>query len=145
MIAPEIESMANNLMSYGTANHCLSGGGNLFNVSTKVKVTLYSSALCRGDPCVGAGIAQPVLTSALDWSASRPCRITPVETDPGTHWIGGWVGLNAGLEGLKKRKILNIRQSNPVKLTTHLHLMPRSRMVELYLHSPIWLHGIVHN
>jgi hypothetical protein len=30
-----------------------------------------------------------------------------------------------------------------VKLTTHLHLVPRSRMVELYLHSPICLHGIV--
>jgi hypothetical protein len=30
-----------------------------------------------------------------------------------------------------------------VKLTTHLHLVPRSRMVELYLHSPICLHGVV--
>jgi hypothetical protein len=30
-----------------------------------------------------------------------------------------------------------------VKLTTHLHLLPRSRKVELYLHSPIRLHGIV--
>jgi hypothetical protein len=29
------------------------------------------------------------------------------------------------------------------KLTTHFHLVPRSRMVELYLHSPICLHGIV--
>jgi hypothetical protein len=26
---------------------------------------------------------------------------------------------------------------------THLHLMPRSRMAELYLHSPICLHGMV--
>jgi hypothetical protein len=32
-----------------------------------------------------------------------------------------------------------------VKLTTHLHLVPRSRMVELYLHSPIRLHGVVIN
>jgi hypothetical protein len=30
-----------------------------------------------------------------------------------------------------------------VKLTTHLHLVPRSRMVELYVHSSIRLHGIV--
>jgi hypothetical protein len=30
-----------------------------------------------------------------------------------------------------------------VKLTTHLHLVPRSRKVELYLHSPICFHGIV--
>jgi hypothetical protein len=32
-----------------------------------------------------------------------------------------------------------------VKLTAHLHLMPRSRMVVLYLHSPIHLHGIMLN
>jgi hypothetical protein len=32
-----------------------------------------------------------------------------------------------------------------VKLTTHLHLVPRSRKVELYLHSPICHHGIVFN
>jgi hypothetical protein len=32
-----------------------------------------------------------------------------------------------------------------VKLTTHLHLAPRSRMVELYLHSPIHLHDVVLN
>jgi len=35
------------------------------------------------------------LTSALDggeWSASRPGRFTPMESDPGTHWIGGWMG-----------------------------------------------------
>jgi hypothetical protein len=30
-----------------------------------------------------------------------------------------------------------------VKLTTHLHLVPRLRMVELYLHSPIRLYGMV--
>jgi hypothetical protein len=29
-----------------------------------------------------------------------------------------------------------------VKVTTHLHQVPRSRMVELYLHSPICLNGI---
>jgi hypothetical protein len=32
-----------------------------------------------------------------------------------------------------------------MKLTTDLHLVPRSRMVELYLYSPICLHGIVLN
>jgi hypothetical protein len=32
-----------------------------------------------------------------------------------------------------------------MKLTTHLHLVPRSRMVELYLHSKICLHGVVPN
>jgi hypothetical protein len=32
-----------------------------------------------------------------------------------------------------------------VMLTTHLHQVPRSRMVELYLHSPLSLRGIVVN
>jgi hypothetical protein len=32
-----------------------------------------------------------------------------------------------------------------VKLTTHLHLVPRSTMVDLNLHSPICLHGTVLN
>jgi hypothetical protein len=31
------------------------------------------------------------------------------------------------------------------KLTTHLHLVPRPRKVELYFHSLICLHGIVLN
>jgi hypothetical protein len=32
-----------------------------------------------------------------------------------------------------------------VKLTTHLHQKQRSRMVEMYLHSSIRLHGVVVN
>jgi hypothetical protein len=32
-----------------------------------------------------------------------------------------------------------------VKLTIHLHLVLRSRIVELYLHSPIHIHGVVLN
>jgi hypothetical protein len=31
------------------------------------------------------------------------------------------------------------------ELTTHLHLVPRSRMLELHLHSPIPLHGVLLN
>jgi hypothetical protein len=49
------------------------------------------------------------LTSALvegEWSTSRPGRFTPGERAPGTHWIGGWVGLRAGLNDLEKRKFL---------------------------------------
>jgi hypothetical protein len=29
-----------------------------------------------------------------------------------------------------------------VKLTTHLHLVPRSNIVEVYIHSPAWLLGV---
>jgi hypothetical protein len=49
------------------------------------------------------------LTSALvggEWSASRPCRFTPLEIFPGTHWIGGLLGPRAGLEGMEKWKFL---------------------------------------
>jgi hypothetical protein len=63
------------------------------------------------------------LTSALDrgvWSASRPGHFTPRERNPGTHWIGGWVGARAGLDALSKRKFpapagnptLNIQSSS---------------------------------
>jgi hypothetical protein len=57
------------------------------------------------------------LTSALDgseWSASRPDRFTPRERAPGTHWIGGWLGLRAVLDAVVKRKIPSPRrESNP--------------------------------
>jgi hypothetical protein len=32
-----------------------------------------------------------------------------------------------------------------LNLTTHFHLVPRQRMVEPYLHSPMYFHGIMHN
>jgi hypothetical protein len=47
------------------------------------------------------------LTSALDGGeqpASRPGRPLPPGIDPGTHWIGGWVGLVAGLDTEVKEK-----------------------------------------
>jgi hypothetical protein len=61
-------------------------------------------------------MAPAFLTSALDggkWSASRPCRFTPEESAPATHWIGDWVGPRFGLEDVEKRKTLLRRQSNP--------------------------------
>jgi hypothetical protein len=48
------------------------------------------------------------LTLALDggeWSASRSGRFTPRIRTSGTHWIGGWVGLIAGLDAVVKTKI----------------------------------------
>jgi hypothetical protein len=51
------------------------------------------------------------LNSALvedEWSASRPGRLTPEETAPGTHWIGGWVGLRADLYDVTNRKFLTL-------------------------------------
>jgi len=45
------------------------------------------------------GCVAPLLTSTLEgdeWSASCLGRFTTREKAPGTHWIGGWVGLRAG-------------------------------------------------
>jgi hypothetical protein len=56
------------------------------------------------------------LTLALDGelSASRSSLFTPKERDPGTHWVGGWVGTRADLEVAVKRKIPSPRrESNP--------------------------------
>jgi hypothetical protein len=55
-------------------------------------------------------MAPPFLTLALvggQWSALRPCLFTPGEIAPGTHWIGGWLGLRAGLDAVKKKKYLD--------------------------------------
>jgi hypothetical protein len=38
----------------------------------------------------------------------RHYRFTPEESEPGTHWIGGWVGPKAGLDEVKKIKFLTL-------------------------------------
>jgi hypothetical protein len=46
------------------------------------------------------------LTSVLiggEWSTSRPGCF-----NPGTHWIGGWVDPKAGLDDVKKSKLLTL-------------------------------------
>jgi hypothetical protein len=51
------------------------------------------------------------LISALvgvEWSVSRPGRVTPGEGSPGTHRIGGWVGPRAGLDEVEKRKFFTL-------------------------------------
>jgi hypothetical protein len=45
------------------------------------------------------------LTSVL---ASHPCRFNPGERTPGTHYIGGRMDPKAGLDDLKKGKILTL-------------------------------------
>jgi hypothetical protein len=47
-------------------------------------------------------------------SAPRPGRLS-LGIDPGTHWIGGWVGPRAGLKAVEKGKILPCRESNPAR------------------------------
>jgi hypothetical protein len=60
-----------------------------------------------------------------EWSASRAGSFTPGETDPDTHWIGGWVGTRAGLDAVVKRKIFSSRQeSNPCRTVRNLVATP---------------------
>jgi hypothetical protein len=54
-----------------------------------------------------------------------------VQTGSGAHWSSYTMGTGDFPRG--------------VKLTTHLHLVPRLRMVELFLCSPICFHGMVLN
>jgi hypothetical protein len=47
------------------------------------------------------------LTSALDGVSCQrhaPAEFYPRERNPGTHWIGGWVDLRAGLDAEAKEK-----------------------------------------
>jgi hypothetical protein len=37
-----------------------------------------------------------------------PRPLYPGEKPPGTHWIGGWVDLRAGLDDLEKRKFFTL-------------------------------------
>jgi hypothetical protein len=48
----------------------------------------------------GVNVKIHILLSLVegDWSTSRPGIFNPVERAPGTHWLGGWVDLRAGLE-----------------------------------------------
>jgi hypothetical protein len=39
-----------------------------------------------------------------EWFAKCSGRFTPGERDPGTHWIGGWVGPRPGVDPWQKIK-----------------------------------------
>jgi hypothetical protein len=71
----------------------------------------------RQDIIETGGIASLFLTSAvgdIEWSASRSGCFTFGEIAPGTHWIGGWVGTEAGLNAVEQNKISYTNwQSNP--------------------------------
>jgi hypothetical protein len=67
------------------------------------------------------------LTSELDggkWSASRPGHFTFRERDPGTHWIGGWVGPRAVLDAVMKRKIPRMSERTRLNYLNKLNQVP---------------------
>jgi hypothetical protein len=56
----------------------------------------------------GTGDTAPcILNLGTRWrlTTSLPCRFTPRERSTGTHWTGSWVGLTAGTNAIKTRKI----------------------------------------
>jgi hypothetical protein len=82
----------------------------------------------------GTGITQSVwrratvrTTEVRFPAGARDFSEHSVETDSGAHPV-----YNPMATGVKPARC--------VKLTTDFHAVPRSRMVELYLHSPIYLH-----
>jgi hypothetical protein len=84
-----------------------------------------------------------LFTSALvggEWSASRPGRFIPGERALGTHWIRGWVGRRAGLDGVEKRKFLTL----PELELQHLGRLARSQSLYRlrYPGSPC-VHGLL--
>jgi hypothetical protein len=65
-------------------------------------------SLCAMKTYGGVAVYPPLITFAVDgdeWSASRPCRYTPGDIAPGTHFIGGWVCPRVGQEAVVKSKI----------------------------------------
>jgi hypothetical protein len=69
------------------------------------------------------------IVEILQFSTASRTALWP--TQPHIQCIPGWGGFPRGKSG------------RGVKLTSHLHLMKTSRMVELYLNSSIYLHCIL--
>jgi hypothetical protein len=74
------------------------------HVKIELSLCLINYALCHEDIRGRGAIAPPFLTSSLngsEWSASRPSRFSPGESDHGTHWIGDCVGTRADLDDVE--------------------------------------------
>jgi hypothetical protein len=70
-------------------------------------VPLHAMEAYGGRGGIAPTHTQPRPLDGGEWSASRPGRtLPPGERNPGTHWIGGWVGPRAGLDAGAIRKIL---------------------------------------
>jgi hypothetical protein len=86
--------------------------------TSKVKLSCYHH---EGNKMERSYSSYSLLTLALgggdEWSTSPlGCTFNPGKRTPGTHWIGGWVGLRPGLDTEARGKILCLcRGSNPVR------------------------------
>jgi hypothetical protein len=80
-------------------DHCL----------VKVKLSLCLTKHHTMKTYTGNGVIAPrILDLGTRWMrvvGSTPRPLYPRERDPGTHWIGDWVGSRAVLDAVVKRKI----------------------------------------
>jgi hypothetical protein len=65
-----------------------------------------------------------------------PAALPPGKEPPGTHWIGGWVDLRAGLNEMEKRKFLTL---------PGLELRPLGRPAHKLVAIPTMLFWLLNN
>jgi hypothetical protein len=69
-----------------------------------------------------------------------PATLPPRERDPGTHWVGGWVGPRAALDAVVKWKIPSPRRESKSRTSIVQPLAQRytnwtiTAIVEKYIH-----------
>jgi hypothetical protein len=108
--------------------------------SVKVKLSRYS-------PCGGQGeriySSYSFVTSVLDGMSCQRHALAPLyslERDPGTQWIGGWVGLGTEARGKNPLPLPEIqpRSSNMYSDTilTELPRLPRIQPTSFYKWNP---------
>jgi hypothetical protein len=66
-----------------------------------------------------------------------PAALPPGERALGTHWIGGWVDPEGGLDYLEKRKFLILPELEllPLSRQAHRHALYRLRYASSYSSS----------
>jgi hypothetical protein len=89
-----------------------------------------------------SGIAQSAQSRATGWTTgvrfsvgARDFFLHSIQTGSGVHQASYPIGTGTLSPGVKR----------PGRESDHPHLVPRSRMMALYLHSPLRLHGVVLN
>jgi hypothetical protein len=85
-----------------------------------------------------------------DWSVSHPDH-----SNPGTHWIGGWVGPRASLDNVEKRKFLTpviqpiantaVRTSNLTYTCFFLKCVPSSDYLLIWIDLSRAARVMMHN
>jgi hypothetical protein len=97
----------------------------------------YAIKTCRGVDCADPRFLN-LGTSWDEWSASLPCHFTPGERAPGTHWIGGWVDLRAGLDNMEKWKFLALPGLEPQPLGRPAHNQSLYRLCCRLFSDSVW-------